>query len=196
MEQPNWTIRSITVAAVLLTLAAGITIALIALGAFDPRPVGPQTAVDSLSPLPVAAGESAWVWQERPLPAGDFSIRLTAALASGETDCVYGVALGSGAEGVIAAVSPLGYVTLQRQTGDDDPTVLLPLQPWPHVRGGTAVNELWLDVIGDQLTVRVNQELLWSGSIALPGRRVGLFAHSYGETAVIDFRTLRVYAAK
>jgi hypothetical protein len=89
----------------------------------------------------------------------------------------------------------LGYVTLFNcqlsivncQLPIDQP---LPWQTWPHVR--PEVNEIWLDVEGDGLTVRVNREFLWEGEVEMGGQ-VGLWLESYGGAAAVSFQELKLY---
>jgi hypothetical protein len=195
-------------AAVLLLLAALLGIGLISAGVFDPQPPGDFVTGLPVETLSVAAGNSRLQWLDTPLPAGRYSFHLTAALQSGEQDIGYGLALGDERRYLVAAVSPLGYVTianhesansnllrvayfvpsLNRQYGTGNTP--LPWQPWPHVRPET--NEIWLDVAGDQLTVRVNREWLWQGTVETSGR-VGLWLESYGQAAAVHFQELNLF---
>jgi hypothetical protein len=62
---------------------------------------------------------------------------------------------------------------------------------------GNSANELWLDIEGDELTaVRTNRELLWQGSLSVPGKGIGLWVESYGGPAKIDFSSLELFAAE
>lgn len=168
--------------------AAALLIGLIAGGVFDPQPIGAEQWRQALAPRTVPAAARQIHWLDVPLPENDYTVRLTAAYQSGELDSAYGLALGSDAEYLSIELSPLGYVTLH-------PSPLLPWQPWPHVRPGTAANEIWLDVTDGHLTARLNRELLWSGEIGPVHGRIGLVAESFGEAAVIDFQMLELFAA-
>jgi hypothetical protein len=190
-DAPGWIGR----AAVLLLLTALLGIGLISAGVFDPQPLGDfatQLPVESLS---VESGGSQLHWLDTSPPAAPFSLHLTAAPQSGESNIGYGLALGDETDYWVAAVSPLGYVTLSHcqltivncQLSIDQP---LPWQPWPHVRPDA--NEIWLDVAGDELTVRVNREFLWQGEIEVGGR-VGVWLESYGGAATVAFQELKLY---
>ena len=87
------------------------------------------------------------------------------------------------------AISPLGYVLVQQ--GD---TAVLPWQPWPHVRLEESPNEIWIDIQGEEITVRINRELLWQGVHSLPTRNLGLFGENFGETAVYTFPSLEIFS--
>jgi hypothetical protein len=184
-------------AAVLLLLTALLGIGLISAGVFDPKPLGEFVTGLPVEKLSVGAGGSRVHWLDRRLPAGPYSLHLTAARQSGENDIGYGLALGDEDGYVVAAVSPLGYVMLGNcqlsiancQLAMND-SRLLPWQTWPHVRPG--VNELWLDVAGDALTVRVNREFLWQGEVET-GSQVGLWLESYGGAAAVSFQELKLY---
>ena len=54
--------------------------------------------------------------------------------------------------------------------------------------------EIWIDVQGEKITVRINRELLWQGNYDLPNRKLGLFAENFGETAVYTFPVLEIFA--
>ncbi len=117
-----------------------------------------------------------------PLPAGNFSLRLATTHVSGEKDVAYGLAVAEFRVGI----SPLGYVLVQMGEAD-----VFPLQPWPHITPDA--NEIWLDVQGADVAVRLNGELLWSGAVAFTDRQVSIWGESWGETAVVNFPTLTLY---
>jgi hypothetical protein len=99
--------------------------------------------------------------------------------------------LGEAGTRLTVGVSPLGYVAVW-QTGDQA-TRFIPWQTWPHVRPAQEDNEIQVDVVGEAVTVRVNHERLWQGTVAPPGRRLGLYAESFGGAATVDFRTVSRY---
>lgn len=184
-------------AAVLLLLTALLGIGLISAGVFDPKPLGDAVISLPVESLTVESGGNRLHWLDTPLPPPPYSLQLTAAPTSGEQDIGYGLALGDEANYVVAAVSPLGYITLSScsLTIDDCQLTIdnfspLPWQTWPHVRPD--VNEIWLDVDGDELTVRVNREFLWQGEIQLDGR-IGLWLESYGGAAAVHFQKLDLF---
>ena len=155
-----------------LLAAAVFLIILIATGVFDPKPVGERQTILPVASLTVNQPGQTIHWLEAPLPAGDFSVRGTAVFHSGSPDSGAGLAL----DEFVVAVSPLGYVLVQQA---DEPA--LAWQPWPHVQLNDPPNEIWLDRRGNQLTVRLNRELLWQGQVELKQRRLGLFGENFGE---------------
>ncbi|MCA9917362.1 MAG: hypothetical protein KC445_05385 [Anaerolineales bacterium] len=173
-----------------LLATAVLLIMLIATGLFDPKPVGKwQTTLPTQTVSVEQTGQTI-VWLDEMLPVGDFSVRGTAVYQSGNPDSGIGLALGSEDDAFIVALSPLGYVLVQQ--GDE---ALMPWQPWPHVQLNDAPNEIWIDMRGDQLTVRLNRELLWQGTHLLATRRFGLFGERFAaETAVYSFPTLEIYS--
>lgn len=171
-----------------LLAAAVLLISLIASGVFDPKPVGTRQTTLPATRLPISQVGQTIRWLDEPLPEGDFSVRGTAVLQSGTPDSGVGLALGSDAEAFVVAVSPLGYVLVQ-QAGEP----LLPWQPWPHVRPDDTANEIWIDVRGEAITVRLNRELLWQGNYSLSTRSLGLFSEGFGETAVYTFPILELF---
>lgn len=175
--------------ALLLATAVCLTI-LIAAGVFDPKPVGKlQTTLPTTS-LTIEEPGQIILWLDEMLPAGDFSVRGTAVYQTGNPDSGIGLALGSKTEAFVVAVSPLGYALVQQGEA-----AMMPWQPWPHVPLGAASNEIWIDVRGPELTVRLNRELLWQGTVSLAARRIGLFGEGFGEeTAVYTFPTLQIFS--
>ncbi|MBK7897030.1 MAG: hypothetical protein WAS33_18280 [Candidatus Promineifilaceae bacterium] len=173
-----------------LLATAVLLILLIAAGVFDPKPVGQlQTSLPQTSLRIIEPGQTI-VWLDELLPAGAFSVRGTAVLQSGNPDSGVGLALGSQADAFVVAVSPLGTVLVQQRD-----EVLLSWQPWPHVRLDDAPNEIWIDLRGNALTVRLNRELLWQGEYLLATRRIGLFGEGFGgETAVYTFLSLEQFS--
>lgn len=183
-----------------LLATAVFLILLITAGLFDPKPVGePQKRVAN-SRLQIDQPGQTVRWLDTPLPDGDFSVRGTAVLQSGNPDSGIGLALGNDARAFVVAVSPLGYVLIQ-QAGE----AVLPWQPWPHVQGNDLPNEIWIDLRGDEITVRLNREQLWQGVVVLEERKVGLFGEGYGgetaglseaEVAVYTFPSIEIFATE
>ena len=172
-----------------LLAAAVFLIILIATGVFDPKPVGKlQTSLPAIS-LTVDQPGQTITWLDEPLPAGNFSVRGTAVYQSGSLDSGVGFALGDENSQFIVAVSPLGYVLVQQND-----MAGLPWQPWPHVRLEENPNEIWIDVGGEEITVRINRELLWQGDFALTNRQLGIFGEGFGEAAVYTLPTLEIFA--
>lgn len=171
-----------------LLATAVFLIALIAAGLFDPEPVGELQTTLPASSLTIEVPGQTIRWLENPLPTTDFSVRATAVWQSGSQDSGVGIALGGKANPFVVALSPLGYVMVQQ-----DDTTVLPWQPWPHVRLAETPNEIWIDVVGNDLTVRLNRELLWQGSHELTAKQLGIFSENFGETAVYNFQSIEIF---
>ena len=219
---PKRTWQVLGLAAVLLLALTVGAIGFISAGFFDPKPVGEITAELALKPQYVPGQTENIQWQNEPLPADDFSLRLTAAYQSGDLDSGYGLALGADESVLIVALSPLGYVTIHqlerpstivedsadlnnmiangpsfsppKNEGLMADTTILDWQPWPHVNQGTETNEIWLDKRGDTITIYINREHLWTGPISPPpSSQIGLFTASFNKTTTIDFKTLEIF---
>lgn len=183
---------------VLLAIPAGII--LISSGLFDPRPLGNLEDEYQLEHLLVEAGSSILIWLDEPIISGPMTLRLLAAREQGETDVAYGMAIGKDEDKVIVALSPVGYVTIQRwlvNSGTVEVEQYIPWQTWPHIQTGDLENEIWIDIEKGVLTsIRVNRELLWQGEIQLTGNRIGLSAESYGGSTEVNFETLKHFYQK
>lgn len=177
----------------LLAGTAVLAIILILAGTFDPKPVGTLQWERPLAAQTIPANTRQIVWLDQATPDEVFSVRLQTAYRSGETDIVYGLALGRDNDYLAVTVSPLGYAGITETHASS----LIPhasFRPWPHVRAGE--NEIWLDVIGERVAVRINRELLWEGEIGDVSGQIGLVMASFGATAVVDFQTLQFFAAR
>ncbi len=175
-----------------LVLGTAVTlIILIAAGLFDPKPVGDLQWERPFTPQTIAAGSQQIVWLELTTLANAYSLRLTTDHQSGETDVLYGLVIGDGDDYWVTAVSPLGYASTWEQHSAFS-IHHLPFQPWPHVRPDE--NEIWLDVVDGRATIRLNRELYWTGSVETSSGRIGLWLESFGETAVINFQQLQLFA--
>ena len=190
-RQNNW----LQAAAVLLLLGALVSILLISSGLLDPRPVGRLQEQRTPAPLMVPPGTRQIRWLDAPLPAGDYTIRLTAVLQRGEQDSLQGLVLGGEEEHITFVISPLGYAGIQTQ-GDALAALAWPLQTWPHVRPAGQPNEFWVDRQNGRLTVRLNRELLWSGDAPSFSGQMGVLGESFGATAVIAFPQLEIFVAQ
>lgn len=197
-SKPQAAGRVLRLAAVTLVVGGAALVLLIALGAFDPRPLGPPAGSDRPGPLSLAVrGEMLrpQPWPFAATPARR-SIHLTAAYVAGEADSGYGLALGE--QGALTvAVSPLGEVAVWEATAGAAPRYWLPWQPWPHVRPGAATNELWLDVDTTggptRVTAWINRERLWQGEVAPLSGTVALWLGSFGGPVTVDFAALAWY---
>jgi hypothetical protein len=196
-----WRILRATAAG--LVAMAALLIALIAAGTFDPRPLGALARVDHPGVYALPAAGEKFVGQSPPwspdAPPGHFSVRLAAALADGEVDSGYGLALTGEDARLVVAVSPTGYVTIREEQNGKPPLARLPWQPWPHVRSDMKANEIWLDARqtgkGSEVTAWVNREQVWSGALDWTPDGVDLWLASFGAAATVDFKALEWYVA-
>ncbi len=172
----------------LLAGTAVLAIILILSGIFDPQPVGEMVWERPLTLQTIPAQSHQIVWLDA-VPDGAFSLRLTAAPQSGETDIAYGLALGNDDDFLAITVSPLGYAAVEERHSSFI-TRHFAFQPWPHVRPDQ--NEIWLDVEGERLTVRINREALWQGEAEGTGE-IGLMMESWGKTAVVNFQSIQLF---
>jgi hypothetical protein len=133
-------------------------------------------------------------WLTATAPLTDHTLRLTAALGAGEVDSAYGLVIGDETQQLVVAVAPTGYVAIWHNEGQEQQSII-PWRTWPHVGQDDETNELWLDIEGSTLTgVRINRELLWQGAQPVAGRRIGLWAETFGESARIDFKLLETFS--
>ena len=181
-------LRLLKLGAMLLLITAVSLIILVASGMFDPQPIGFVVWHEEQHPMTVPAQTQQIEWLYQPVPAGSFSVRLTAVYQQGAMDSAYGLILGDTTQNLLVAVSPLGYATIQKNG-----SALFPWQPWPHVRTQNTPNEIWLDWADDQLSIRLNRELLWSGDVEIPEGDLGLYGESFAETAVFNFESIELY---
>ncbi len=189
--------KRLRIFAIFLLFVGSVAAILVVSGVFDPQPVGMlQVVVEPVGQMTVD-GTRRVKWLDVQVPDGDFSVRGTAVYQSGNPDSLYGLAIGTDENYLAVAVSPLGYVTVQQSTITQSsvlsPQSFVPFQTWPHIRTGTMLNEIWVDVVGDEVTVRINRELLWMGEVEGAGRQVGIVGESFGETAVFDFQEIRLF---
>jgi hypothetical protein len=182
-------LRTTHYALLLLLAVVVLLISLIVSGRFDPQPLG--TLQWSQEPVTASQffSEPRIVWLARPLPPPPYTIRLTAALQSGDPDSAYGLALGSENEYLVTAVTPTGYFL----PPTPNPHSPFPILPWPHINQLNAANEIWLDVTTESVTIRINGELYGEERLAVPPGHIGLWGMSWGETAVIDFRHIELF---
>jgi hypothetical protein len=183
-------------AAVGLSVTAVTLLTLILSGLFDPQPIGQPvwTAEPRQITIPADGNKTVWL---RPLPQTNFSVRLTAVHQSGSPDSAIGLILGSDQQNTRITISPLGYAAVisssPHQAKQIPGTSPHPASPFPHVRRGTAPNEIWVDVVDDQMTVRVNRELLWSGDVGELNGELGVWGESFGDTADYHLPQIVVY---
>ena len=184
----------------LLAATVVTLIILISAGTFDPQPVGSLQWERPLPAQNILADSRQITWLEATTPNDDYSLRLSTTYQSGETDLLYGLVIGSDENYLITAVSPLGYAAVWEHqsplTVTDNQLPITnyhsPFQTWPHVRSDE--NEIWLDVVDGRVTIRINRELYWQGDVAASQSQIGLWGESFGETAVVEFPKLELFA--
>ena len=182
--------------------ATAVMILLILSGVFDPKPIGELVVKRPLFPQIMAPQAPRITWLEETTPVGSYTVRLTAAQMERDSergmDVGYGLVLGKDDANIVVAVSPLGNLSVWQET-EDGVVVIKPWQPWPHVGRDTTENEIWIDVDNSgrfkksHLTIRINREFLWEGEIDQPSGHIGVIAESFGETAVVDYKTLEIF---
>lgn len=192
-----WDWVRLALVAVLLLAVLGII--LISAGIFDPKPLGYWQEQFQLSPIQTGPGETNILWLQEPIVSGVDTYRLNAAFQAGSIDSGYGLAIGDTMEHIIIAVSPTGYVSIQRymNTNEMEPAIeqIFPWQVWPHVQKGQGANEIWVDVVESQITtIRINRELLWGKIISVDGKKIGLYSESFDGATTTDFQTLDYYS--
>lgn len=185
----------------LLAFVITAVIAAILTGVFDPRPAGPPASSIHPGPLSLPGRGETLGAQSLPgtAPMLAHSVHLTARYVSGELDSGYGLALGT-EHGLTVAVTPTGYVAVwEFAAPGSTPVYHMPWQPWPHVRAGTANNEIWLDVTPagdrDRVVAWVNRERVWQGEVAALPDGVALWLASFGNAVTVDFVTLTWFGA-
>ena len=191
----RWLIR----AAVLLLLVAVLAIGVIASGVFDPSPAGPRRWRLEDRQMQLSPQSRDIIWLEEQVPDSPITLRITASHKSGEEDIGYGLLFGDEAAYLAVAVSPLGYLAIWEsdvQSGGSMDSYLLEWQTWPHVKTESSPNEIWVDIVGNRASVRVNREWLWEGEIRGGSGNVGLLGESFADTAVIDFESVELFAKR
>jgi hypothetical protein len=200
--RPPYAWRALRLIAVGLSVLLAFLVLLIALGYFDPKPLGPLLRVDQPGIYSMSEGEALVLSQYPPWPAAAtverFSVRLTAANLGGELDSGFGLALSDKSRQLVVAVTSLGYIAVWENDPEGKPAYILPWETWPHVLTGQQPNELWLDVAlspnGSAITARINRELLWQEEVDFTPREAGLWLGSFGGSATVDFQKLEWFA--
>lgn len=221
-EVPNWLWRTVTVGFfIVLAGVSGLALAL-SLGAADPPRAGPlvweETFQGDVSRWKFGVSEGASIqirggalvaeftapgqtaWAITAAPAGDYTLEIAAAQSSGEIGAEYGVAFDWRSEAEYAAVliNGNGYAEAFRQTGGGR-AAWFPFQQWPHILYGAEANRVRVDVLGSELSARINDELLFSTDLRglgnPEGLKLGILARAEGAGQVI-FGWVRVWGNK
>ena len=195
--------------AVLLLLLAVLGISLISMGVFDPPLAGDEESVIPLDQELTTTTEQV-EWLDAVVEGEAVTVWLAAAYTQGEQDSSYGLALGSPDDYLVVAISPAGYVTVFQVTSEQSavnseqlavsqslnlsvsPSPLIPWQPWPHVWRGTKSNEFLIEIVGDEVTARVNREWLWQGKWEGRGRNPALYLATHNQPVTVSFQQITV----
>ncbi len=182
--------------AVFTVTAVLILILLIQFGLFDPKPIGALQWETAVPTHPYQEQEIIWLTD---MPSSEFSVRATAVWQYGELDSQYGLVLGQPEDYVAVIVAPTGYTAVWQQTAQTTQDHIQ-FSPWPHIKTENNPNEIWIDVEQDQVTVRVNRELLWQekigvGSETAVSSQIGILAQSFHPSpSHINFPTIQLFS--
>lgn len=154
-------------------------IGLIAVGLFDPQPYTLNNTLNKMDERTITIPAEPHIeWQTDSLTT-PFSRRVTFQLPT-EPEIAVGVALNDGNKPLIISATNGGFVRIVH--GDE---VILPEQTWPlasidpYVRGGESA-EFWVDVDENGVTVRINREMLWQGTMDERWTQWGIFSDGFG----------------
>lgn len=170
----------------------GLGLVVVAMGLFDPQPKGQLLVALPLEMMVVPAGQFNVKWLHEEIPAGNFTIRLTAAGPTAEPFVGYGLTLGRPESYLAVLVSPTGYVTMTPAPGRSFSDQW---HTWPHIHPQSS-NEIQIDHDeGNHLTIRINRELFWQGEWPLAGNQIGLVGQGFENGVSIDFQELALWGA-
>lgn len=128
-------------------------------------------------------------------PAADYTLEVAGAAVSGESVAAYGLLFDWQDNQHYSAVfmDGNGYAEAFHQSGAVRQT-LFEWQEWPHILFGTDANRVRVDVRGQAVTLRINDELLAAGPRAAARGQLGLAARS-GAAGRVVFSWVRVWAS-
>lgn len=166
-------------------LVAILGMLVILAGVFDPPLPRCELPFEPVALTAVAHDQVVWF---DALPNGTTGARLTATWREGELDAGYGVLLGTPDNHIGVAVAPIGYVTVW-QSAENETQTLMPWQPWVHVNRDALPNEFWFEWRGEELTARLNREIVWqmplNGVMEQENRLAG-WATTFGEPVTVS----------
>lgn len=121
-----------------------------------------------------------------PAPDGDYTLEVAGAAVTGETAAAYGLVFDWQDSQNYSAVfmDGNGYAEAYHQVGAQRQT-LFEWQQWPHILYGTDANRVRVDVRGQALTLRINDELLATGPRAAARGQLGPAARSRAAARVV-----------
>lgn len=187
--------RFVTLLSLLLISSIVLVASLSALSFFDPLAKEDPALQKPLKPMPISPESKEIRWLQENLPQPTLSVRVTAGYGSGDLDSAYGILLGQGNKYFAIMISPLGYVSIWEQsasTEGETEIYHIPWQTWPHIRTGDSQNEIFVNLDGDSLSVRINREWLWETRGVDRVDRVGIIGESYGGDVSIDFKLAEI----
>jgi hypothetical protein len=142
-----------------------------------------------------AAGAEPWAVGLTAAPAGDFTLEVAAAAVQGENVAAYGLLYDWQDDQHYSALfmDGNGYAEAYHQAGAERVT-LFQWQQWPNILFGADANRVRVDVRGQSLILRINDELLVTGARAKARGQLGLAARSPAAARVV-FSWVRVWAS-
>jgi hypothetical protein len=219
-ELPRWLWRSANWGLLLAVIAVLVLAGALALGWADPPRAGPLLWQDdfkhgtqrwTLTPPPggtLAAAQGAlvadFVGANGPsapeavgltaAPAGDYTLEVAGSAVQGETAAAYGLVYDWQDQVHYSAlfIDGNGYAEAYHQAGGSR-QALFEWQQWPHILFGTDANRVRVDVRGQAITLRINDEVLATGPRAAARGQLGLAARSDAAARVV-FSWARVWA--
>jgi hypothetical protein len=128
-------------------------------------------------------------------PAGDYTLEVAGSAVAGETVAAYGLVYDwqDAAHYSALFIDGNGYAEAYHQVGVNRQT-LFEWQQWPHILFGTDANRVRVDVRGQAITLRINDEVLAAGPRAAARGQLGLAARSSAAARVV-FSWARVWAS-
>ncbi|MBL8045092.1 MAG: hypothetical protein JNL09_01045 [Anaerolineales bacterium] len=212
-EVPNWLWRTVTVGFFAVLAGVGALAIALSLGAADPPRAGPlawdEIFQGDVSRWELGASEGASIqvrggalvaeftapgqtaWAITAAPTGSYTLEIAAAQAQGEIGAEYGVVFDwrSEAEHAAVLINGNGYAEAFRQTGGGQ-AAWFPFQQWPHILYGAEANRVRVDVAGERVSARINDELLFEtadlrGFENPEGLKLGVFARAEGAGQVV-----------
>jgi hypothetical protein len=128
-------------------------------------------------------------------PVGDYTLEVAGAAVQGETAAAYGLVYDWQDQAHYSAlfIDGNGYAEAYHQVGASRQTVF-EWQQWPHILYGSEANRVRVDVRGQAITLRINDEVLANTTRAAARGQLGLTARS-GAAARVVFSWARVWAS-
>jgi len=128
-------------------------------------------------------------------PSSNYTLEVAGAAVTGESAAAYGLVYDWQDQAHYSAlfIDGNGYAEAYHQVGAARQT-LFEWQQWPHILFGTDANRVRVDVRGQAVTLRINDELLASGPRTAARGQLGLAARSSAAARVV-FSWARVWAS-